>query len=67
MEAIYFVTFTNGANLQSDRRLYVKENPSLEKFHKWIEQERQSLEKETGNEFVVLNINYITSARANEA
>jgi len=61
MKAIYFVTFTNGNSLHSDRRLYVKENPSLKNFHEWIESERQTIEKETKSEFVVLNINYITS------
>ena len=58
-EAIYFVSFTDGKRFQSDRREYIKDNPSLEGFHKWIEDEREKIEAKIGEGVTILNINYI--------
>lgn len=67
MEAIYFATFRSSGNEQSDRRKYVKENPSLLDFHNWIEEQREELRVMNNKEFIVLNINYFERALANES
>ena len=59
METIFFATFETASEM-SDRRKYYKEEKSLQSFHNWIEEMRETIIKDTGNEnCIVKNIQFI--------